>query len=204
MREETAPGARAHKHWEKNCCWITVAMLFLLGKRKRVSRTVQSFCLRSHLRSFLYPKQLSTYTVFSFPIPVPRNQSVSFPSQLLPPLLALRLAGEWAEIPEVSTFFTVPKEKHRPFCLQLMVNHHVGRKQLKLQELPILCPDQCGSVGWASFCKVRGHWFLVRAHARVSSLDGAHMRGNRWMLFLSLSSSFPLSLKINKILKKKT
>ena len=32
------------------------------------------------------------------------------------------------------------------------------------------CPDQCGSVGWASSCKLKGHWFDSR------SLAGACVR----------------------------
>lgn len=76
--------------------------------------------------------QDSFLPIFSFPVPVPRTQRFSFPLQVLSPLLDLRLAGEGAVTSEVSTFFTVPKEKHVLFHLELMVNHGVGRIQLRL------------------------------------------------------------------------
>ena len=70
------------------------------------------------------------------------------------------------------------------------------------------CPGWCGSVDWMAACKLKGHQF--------NSWSG-HMPG-LWARFpvggireatihcsfsFSLSPSFPLSLKINKILKKK-
>ena len=50
-------------------------------------------------------------------------------------------------------------------------------------------PDQRGSVGWASSCKAKGHWFdsWSRAHAWVvgSIPVGVGVRGN-CLMFLSL------------------
>ena len=47
--------------------------------------------------------------------------------------------------------------------------------------------------------------FLVRAHARVAVqvLSRGHVRGNHTLMFLSFSPSLPLSLKVNKLFKKK-
>ena len=66
------------------------------------------------------------------------------------------------------------------------------------------------SVGWASSCKHRGSLvqFPVRAHARVAGqAPGRGCARGTQSIFLShinvfISPSFPLSLKINKILKK--
>ena len=52
----------------------------------------------------------------------------------------------------------------------------------KLMPKRALSPDQCGSVGWASSLKVKGHKFdSCSGHMPrlwVWSLVGAHMRGN--------------------------
>ena len=62
-------------------------------------------------------------------------------------------------------------------------------------------PDQCGSLGWVSFHKAKGHqfdpWSRHMPELWVQSLVGAHMRGNQSM-FLSLSFSLPSPLSKNK------
>ena len=49
-----------------------------------------------------------------------------------------------------------------------------------------LSPDQRGSVGWASFHKVKGHWSdSWSGHVpglQVQSLDGVPARGNQFLL----------------------
>ena len=68
------------------------------------------------------------------------------------------------------------------------------------------CPDQCGSVGWASSHKVKDpgfnpqSWHMPRME--VWSMDRAHTRGKQSMFLshinVSLAFSLPYSLKINK------
>ena len=58
-------------------------------------------------------------------------------------------------------------------------------------------PHSWGSVGWALFCKARGHWFdSWSGHMPglwVWSLVGVHTRGN-WMMFLCTLMFVSLSL----------
>ena len=67
-------------------------------------------------------------------------------------------------------------------------------------------PDRCGSVGWTSSCKVKGHWLNSRSGhmpgLQVRSPIRVRTTGN-WWVFLShldvspsLSPSLPLSLKL--------
>ena len=74
------------------------------------------------------------------------------------------------------------------------------------------CPDQCGSVGWALSYKEKGcrfdSWSRHMPERWVRSPIGVRTRCNRSMFFLiltflSLSHSLPISLKINKTLKRK-
>ena len=71
---------------------------------------------------------------------------------------------------------------------------------------PLCCPDWCGSVGWVSFCKVKGCWFNSPSGRmpgfRVLSPVGECETGHRSM-FLSLSFSLPSSLSKNNLKKKK-
>ena len=63
----------------------------------------------------------------------------------------------------------------------------------------IICPDWCGSLDWASFCKANGCQFdsgsgsVLGAWSRV----GACARGNQ-LMFFSLSFSFPSLFLKNK------
>ena len=63
-------------------------------------------------------------------------------------------------------------------------------------------PGWCSSVDWVWACEPKGHWFdsqsghMPRLWARSPSRRSA--RGNHTLMFLSLSPSLLLSLKINK------
>ena len=66
-----------------------------------------------------------------------------------------------------------------------------------------LTPAMAGVAQWIEcglWTKGSPVQFPVRAHAWVASQvpSGGHMRGNHTLLFLSLSPSLPLSLKISK------
>ena len=69
------------------------------------------------------------------------------------------------------------------------------------------CPYWCGSVGWVLSCKLKGHWFnswwVHVPGLWVRSLVGGIQKAadhcfSLTSMSLSLSSSLPLSLKINK------
>ena len=70
-------------------------------------------------------------------------------------------------------------------------------------------PEQCGSVGWALFCTAKGPQFDSQSGhmpgLRVRSPVRAYSdwRFSLTSMFLLLSPSFVLSLKINKIFKNK-
>ena len=69
-------------------------------------------------------------------------------------------------------------------------------------------PGWCGSVDWALACKPKGHWF----HSQLGhmpgwwakcSVGGVWEVTTHWWFSPSLSPSFSLSLKINKLIKLK-
>ena len=78
------------------------------------------------------------------------------------------------------------------------------------QKLGTFSPVLCGSVGWVSFCKAKGRWLDSRSNQVVGSVpsQGACERQpiivclSHRCFSPSLSPSLPLSLKINKIVKK--
>ena len=67
-------------------------------------------------------------------------------------------------------------------------------------------PDWCSSVGWASSCKLKSCWFIMpglQARSPVGgmgeAIDGSMDQGfSCTQIFLTLSFSLPLLLKINK------
>ena len=60
------------------------------------------------------------------------------------------------------------------------------------------CPGLCGSVGWASFCKLQGCWFNSRSGhmpgLQVSSPVGVCEGGNQSMFLSHVIVSLPLFL----------
>ena len=85
--------------------------------------------------------------------------------------------------------------------------------QKKTNQKNCLCPDWCGSVGWASAHKPKGHWYDSRS-GHMPGLWARSPVGGIWERQLidvslehcffspTLSPSLPLSLKINKIFQK--
>ena len=67
------------------------------------------------------------------------------------------------------------------------------------------CPGWCSSVNRAQACESKGHRFDPQSGhmpgLQAGAPVGGHVRGNHTSMFLSLSPSLPLSLKINFLKK---
>ena len=65
-------------------------------------------------------------------------------------------------------------------------------------------PVQCGSVGWALDCKLKGRWFNSQSRYMpvlyIRALVGVPTRGSQ-LMFLSLSSPLPSPLSKSKQIK---
>ena len=86
-------------------------------------------------------------------------------------------------------------------------NHHYNEFQKK----PSVYPDQCGSVGWASSHKLKGHRFNSQSGLmpglQVQSPDWAHSEGIQLMFSLTLmflSLSYLLLSPLSKRKKDRT
>ena len=72
------------------------------------------------------------------------------------------------------------------------------KKFCKAIKIFIFSPDQCGSVGWVSFYKVKGHWFDPwsghMTALQVQFMVRVHKGGNLSMIPSHISVSLPLFL----------
>ena len=100
----------------------------------------------------------------------------------------------WFQYPNYVTYENVP------FLSKHMV------KYLEVKKHPV-CPGQCGSIGWALSCKLKGSrfdsWSGHMPVSRVWSLVGVCARGNQ-LMFISSFSPPSLLYKTNTRKKKNT
>ena len=81
-----------------------------------------------------------------------------------------------------------------------------------IPKLSVKSPNQCGSVGWATSRKQKGHGFYswsghmpglqAESPCMMGMQEATHQCFCGTLMFLSLSPSIPLSLKRNEIPKK--
>ena len=93
-----------------------------------------------------------------------------------------------------------------------LVSHPLFYRKNEIK-IKYFCPGWCGSVDWAPACEPKDRWFDSQSGHRPGlqarlPVGGAWEATTHWSFSSSLSPSplspsFPLSLKINKIFKKK-
>ena len=84
----------------------------------------------------------------------------------------------------------------REMQIKTTTAYHLTQVRMAINKNSTNGPDQCGSVGWVSSFKEKGHRvrFPVEAHAWVAGSIGAHARVNRSIFLSHIDVSLPLFL----------